>query len=308
VAAAGADAMAVAIVALVAGFAFAAVEDIRRREVAEGLWLAMGAVGLVMGAVEVSVGGWVPILLWLLVGALTLQHLFGWDRWLGPRGEPYANWIDLAMYLGTVAVVAVAIARLGIGATGVPWAVVAVLAVVVLARALFEIGVLWGGADAKALMIAALLVPVFPVPFVYSPGAAYATLAYLPFAVSLLTNAALFSLAVPVFLAVRNLRRGEFSFPEGFLGYFLPVRDLPRRFVWVKDSAVPAGRQDDAETSDDDARERAEIARELEAKGVRRVWVTPQVPLVTVMAAGAIAALLAGNVLLDIMLRLFPIP
>jgi hypothetical protein len=300
---AAAGATDVALVALVAGFAGAAVSDLRNREVTDRLWQLMGGIGLVTGAVAVAPGGLVPLALWLLVGALTLEHLFGWDLWIGPRWERHADWIELAAYLGTGIAIATAAARLGIGPSGVPWAVVALFAVVVLARVLFEFGVLYGGADAKALMIAGLLVPVLPVPLLYAPGAT-ATLGLLPFPIALLTNAALFSMAVPVFLAVRNLRRGDFSLPEGMMGYSLPVRDLPHRFVWVKDPAVPADRRDDAETSADDARHRAEVARDLEARGIVRVWVTPQVPFLAVMALGTGTAILVGNVLLDLMLRL----
>ncbi|HTP53575.1 MAG TPA: hypothetical protein VML94_01235 [Thermoplasmata archaeon] len=296
-------ATAVAVAALLLGFALAALADLRRREVSDRLWQAMGAVGLVTGAVLVSPGGWVPIVLWLLVAGLTLEHLAGWDLWFGARWEARADLVELAAYVGVIAVVAIAAARTGIGASGVPWIVVAVLATIVLARGLFEFKVLYGAADAKALMIAALLVPVFPVPWLYAPSTAAATLAYVPFAISLLTNAALFSIVVPIALAVRNARRGEFSVPEGFMGYWLAVRELPRRFVWVKDPAVPATGEEDADTTEEDDRRRAELARSLRARGIDRVWVTPQVPLVAVMAVGALAALLAGNLLLDLMLR-----
>ena len=289
---------------LVVGFVLAGISDVRRREVSDRLWQAMGAVGLVTGAVYVAPGGVVPIVVWLVVGALALEHLVGWDLWFGPRWEAHADVVELAGYAGTIVGVAVVADRDGLGPTGVPWAVVALLAIVIVARALFELKVLYGAADAKALMIAAILVPVFPTPLVNLVPASGAALGYLPFALSLLTNAALFSIAVPIVLAVRNVRRGEFSFPEGFLGYSLAVRDLPHRFVWVKDPAVPETDEDDAETSDEDDRRRAATARELTAKGIDRVWVTPQVPLVAVMAAGAVAALLAGYLLLDVMLRL----
>ncbi|MFY9717212.1 MAG: hypothetical protein WAK40_04690 [Thermoplasmata archaeon] len=294
----------VAVAALLAGFTLAAIADLRRREVSDHLWQGMGAVGLIAGAVAVSPGGLLPIALWLLVGGVTLEHLAGWDLWFGARWEAHADLLELAAYVGAIAVVALAAVRYGIGASGVPWAVVAVLAIVVLARGLFELKVLYGAADAKALMIAALLVPVFPMPWLYAPTTVATALAYVPFPISLLTNAALFSIAVPVVLAVRNARRGEFSVPEGFMGYSLPVRELPRRFVWVKDPAVPPTGEEDADTTEEDDRRRAELARTLRAKGIDRVWVTPQVPLVAVMAFGALAALLAGNLLLDLMLRL----
>ncbi len=298
---AAAAAMDVAVGTLVVGFAVAAVADVRTREVSDRLWQLLGAIGLVTGAVALAPGGLVPVVLWLIVGALTLQHLVGWDAWLGPRIGELADWLELVAYLVVGALLGGAGARFGIGPSGVPWAAIALYATVILARGLFELGVLYGGADAKALMIAGLLVPVFATPLLYA--APVATLAYLPFPVSLLTNAALFSLVVPAALAIRNARRRELTLASGFTGYSLPVRDLPHRYVWVKDPAVPGPTRDDAETSAEDDRLRADLARDLTARGIDRVWVTPQLPFIAVMAVGAIAALLAGNVLLDLMLR-----
>ncbi len=47
-----------------------------------------------------------------------------------------------------------------------------------------------------------------------------------------------------------------------------------------------------------------EIAQDLRSRGVSRVWVTPQIPFLVVMAVGLVAALLAGNVLFDLIFSL----
>jgi archaeal preflagellin peptidase FlaK len=286
---------------LLAGFAYAAVTDLRVREVSDHLWQLLGVVGLVVGAIAIEPTGLVPLLLWLLVAAFTLQHVFPWDDRLGDRGASVAGGLEILAYVGTLAVVAVVGARYGVGPAGLPLVVVAVLASVLLARALFELGALFGGADAKAVMIAALVVPLLPDPWLPIPPTATHLLAFLPFAMNLLTNAALFSLAVPIAVAVRNLRRGEFEMGRGFTGYSLPVSELPQRFVWIDDPAWKRSREDDdAETTAEDERRRTEAARELAARGIRRVWVTPQIPFVVLLALGALAATLAGNLLLDL--------
>jgi hypothetical protein len=290
-----------AVSALVAGFAVAAASDLKRREVSDRLWQALGVVGLGLGTVEFGSAGLLPLVLWVVVAAFTIQHLVPWDLWLGDDAGRFADGIELGAYVVVVAAVAIVAGWFGVGATRVPWAVIAVLATVLLARALFEFGVLYGGADAKALMVSAVLVPTFAFPLVYAPD--LRALAYLPFSVSLLTNSALFSLAVPVGLAIRNARRGEFSLSDGFTGYSLPVAELPRRFVWVKDPAAGPNRRDEAETTEEDDRIRSDLAKDLAARGIARVWVTPQVPFLAVMAFGTVAALLAGNLLLDVMLR-----
>lgn len=287
------------VVVLLAGFAYASFADWRSREVSDRLWQLLGVVGVGLGAVRFGSNGPVPELLWLGVGLLTLEHLVSWDELLPASWRDQSDRIEFGGYAIALAVVAIAVGRYGLGPSGVPVEVIAVLATVLLARALFEVGALYGGADAKAMMVAGVLVPTFAHPVVSVPATA-ATLGAIPFSIDLLTDAALLAIAVPVFLAVRNLHRGEFSFPRGFTGYSLPVRELPSKFVWVRDPAAGEGpAADDAETSEDDTRIRREIAERLALRGVARVWVSPQLPFLVLMAIGAVAAILAGNLVLD---------
>jgi archaeal preflagellin peptidase FlaK len=293
------------VLVLLAGFAYAGFADLRDREVTDRLWQLMGGVGVVMGAAAVAPGGWIPVLLWVMVGLFTLQHLFPWDDLLGATVARYADPIEGVGYLAVILFVGVAVWRIGVGADQVPVPVLALLLTVLFARALFELGVLYGGADAKALMIAGVLVPVFASPLLPQSAEVATLLTVLPFSINLLMDAALISVAIPVGIGIRNALRGEFRFPRGFSGYMIPVRELPDSFVWLKDPL--SGGDDDtptAETSEEDRQERLRVARELEAKGVDRVWVTPQIPFLVLMAAGSVAALLAGNLVLDLLVHL----
>ena len=291
---------------LVGGFAYAAWTDWREREVPDGLWQILGVAGFLIGFVAVAPGGTVPTLLWLVVGLFVIQHLFAWDVRLGPTGEQYADLIELGVYVAVVAIVGIAVAHEGIGTNAVPVPVLAVLIGVLFARGLFEAGILYGGADAKALMIAGLLVPMFPNPLIPPPAAIAPVTAILPFAVNVLMNSALFSVAVPILIAVRNLRAKEFRGVSGFLGYSIPVDELPYKFVWVRDPMSGPGREEEKaiETSEDDRRRRVEIAQDLKSRGVSRVWVTPQIPFLVVMTFGVVGTLLAGNILFDLIFRL----
>jgi len=293
------------LVLLVAGFAYAAATDLKEREAPDELWQLLGLAGFLVGFAVVVPDGAVPIAFWTLIGLFVIQHLFAWDVQLGEVGERYADLLELGGYVAVVAIVGVSVVVLGVGPTAVPVPVIAVLVTVLLARGLFEAGVLYGGADAKALMIAGLLVPMFPNPLLPPPPGIAAVTSIFPFGLNVLINSAVFSVVVPIAIAVRNLRQHEFHGVSGFLGYSIPVSELPHRFVWVRDPMFGAGRQEEQEieTSEDDRRRRVEIAKDLEARGVARVWVTPQIPFLVVMTLGVLSALLAGNVLFDLIFR-----
>ena len=291
---------------LLGGFAYAALADWRDREVPDGLWQVLGVVGFLIGFAVVVPNGTLPTLLWAVVGLLVIQHLFSWDVRLGAWGDRYADILELGAYVGVVALVAIAVARVGVGSDAVPIPVIAVLVTVLFARGLFEAGILFGGADAKALMIVGLLVPMFATPLIPVPGPIAPVTAILPFGVNVLMNTALFSVVVPLLIAVRNVRAKEFRGLSGFVGYTIPVDDLPRKYVWVRDPMFGEAREEEKsiETSEDDRQRRVEIAQDLRSRGVSRVWVTPQIPFLVVMAVGLVAALLAGNVLFDLIFSL----
>lgn len=287
---------------LLAGFGYAGYRDLKVREVSDSLWQLLGVAGAAVGVAALFSFGSLAVLLWVAVAALAVEHMFAWDDRLGPRLAPYADLLELGGYGVVAALVFGAAVRWGVGGAGVPIDVIAVFATVLVARGLFEAGVLYGGADAKALMIAGLLLPLFPTPWWAPSTGAAAITGYLPFSIDLLMNAALFSLVVPLAVAVRNLRRGEFAFWRGFTGYSIPVAELPDRFVWVRDPSLGEDPReaDDAETSAEDRERRVEAARALAGRGVRRVWVTPQIPFLVLMALGAVAALVAGNLVMDL--------
>jgi hypothetical protein len=295
--------MDVGAVLLLAGLTVAALLDVRTREVPDRLWQVLGLVGASGGAVVLAAGGSIALALWLLVAALALEHMFPWDAngesWLGR----WADHLDLLAYVGVVAVVAVSALAFGVGPSGVPTAAVALLVTIILARLLFEGGVLYGGADAKALMIAGVLVPLFPLPWLGVPAGAVLVTTFLPFAVNVVMDAALLSVVIPIGVALLNLRRGEFSVRSGFTTYTIPVEELPDRFVWVRDPDHPVDRseEDEIETSEEDRAWRRKIAHELTAKGVRRVRVGPQLPFLVFLAVGALGALLVGNWVVDLL-------
>jgi prepilin signal peptidase PulO-like enzyme (type II secretory pathway) len=286
-------------VLLVGGLAYASWEDWKAREVSDAVWAALAVPGALLGVVAWGTGSAVALGAWALAAAFVLEHLFPWDialERLHPDLPAYLEWVAYAAVIaGTIAIGW----RFGLGARGLPIAVIAVIVSVLLARLLFEVGVLYGGADAKALMVAGLLVPLFAQPVLAVPATARSVLAYYPFSLNLLMDGAILAIAIPIGLALWNLRRGDFVFPRAFTSYRIPVEELSSSFVWLRDPLLERDATE-AETSEEDLEERKRQQAELLALGVREVWVTPQLPFIILLFAGAVVALLAGNLIFDV--------
>ncbi len=290
------DVNSAAIGVLLVGFVVAAAIDLRTREVDDRLWLAIVLVGGGLQAVTVASGGAVPLVLWLLVLALVVQHFLPWDEALARRFPALPGFLELGAYVAVGAGLALVGWRLGIGPGGLPPDAIAAYATVLIARGLFEANLLYGGADAKAIMVAGAAVP-FVTSVVFAPRAAVGILSFYPFAITLLMNGALAAIAVPVALFFRNARHGDWNGVKTFTGYPIPVDELPNRFVWVSDPTFR--REEDVETAEEDRKVRERLRDELKAKGVGAVWVTPQIPFVVLLAAGAVLGVLFGNLLAD---------
>jgi archaeal preflagellin peptidase FlaK len=289
---------------LIIGFGYATFRDLQVREVDDLIWRLMAIIGAVAGAILVLPLGATALILWVLVSAVLLEHLFPWDIALEERSRLPAWIVELIIY-GSVGGLLLAIALRG-GSAGLSEVAPAgaVYLSVVLARGLFEARVLYGGADAKALMVAGILVPFFPHPILSLPTSATLILSALPFSLTVVVDAALLSIVVPIYLGLRNVARGEFELARGFTGFRIPVAELPKRFVWLRDPTFlsgPAAEEAEVETSEEDRALRQRQAEQLTALGVDRVWVTPQLPFLLFLALGAGAALVAGNLLVDIL-------
>jgi preflagellin peptidase FlaK len=287
---------------LLAGFAYAAYVDLRTREAPDFLWSALGASGTAVGLLALYPEGTIAWASWLFVAALILEHFLPWDVRLEKRREWLPGVVELAAYLLVGAVLAWLVARTGVGSGGVPTVVIAAYVAVVVVRGFFELGLLYGGADAKALIAAAALIPLATGTLFGLPENAARIATIIPGPLALLMNAALAAAVVPLGLAVRNLSRGEFQFPGSFVGYTIPVRELTERFVWLRDPVfgTPTPEEEAVESSEDDRALRSRQRAELEAAGVERVWVTPQLPFLLFLFIGAVLLAVAGNLLFDL--------
>jgi len=288
---------------LLVGFAYAAYTDVTTREAPDGLWTVLGAAGLLLGVVALWPQGALAAGSWVLVGALILQHFVPWDLPLERYAEALPGVVEIGAYLAVGGTLALFAYHLGLGPSGIPLVTVAAYVAVVLARVLFELGLLYGGADAKALIAAAALIPLDPGTLLALPGGAARIATVLPGPFTLLMNAAILTVVIPLSLFARNIARGEFEGVASFVGYRIPVEELPKHFVWLKDPVFgdPSAEEGAVETTEEDIALRRRQRDDLRAKGVTRVWVTPQIPFLLFFFLGALATALAGNLLFDLL-------
>ncbi len=287
------DLLALEAAVLLAGMAVASYQDLKVREVSDGLWVVMTLVGGALLEVGSLGSPWPVYLLNGVAILFVLEHLLPWEDRLGDQGE--LVWaVEIAVY------VAVLLVALYAWFTLFPRAWLLyddVVGMVLLARILFEAGALYGGADAKALMAASVVLPVMANPLLleYPARVQGSVLALLPFPFTMLIDGALLTLLVPLVLLLRNLRRGERDFPKILHMERIPTPELASRFVWLKEPPLEEGHRED--TTEEDRALRARQVEKLQAMGVDRVWVTPQLPFLVSLALGTILGILVGDVL-----------
>jgi preflagellin peptidase FlaK len=136
-------------------------------------------------------------------------------------------WWPLA-FLGAVLLAWDGVVALGQPGAFTPFAVRAafsLLFVVPLAYAFWYVGG-FGGADARAFMVLAVLFPTYPYYEVAGRALPEVQTAVGVFSLTVLTNTVLLGLAYPLVLGARNALDGEFSVVM-FVGQRVAVRDLP---------------------------------------------------------------------------------
>jgi Flp pilus assembly protein protease CpaA len=193
------------------------------------------------------------------------------------RRIPNAYWFPFLA--ASAALLAVEAGLRGLPALGLPLAFAA--AVAALAYLAWRLR-LFGGADAKALMVLAALVPDLPA----APS--------LPFALDTLMNGSLAALAFPLGLLAWNALRGDLRLPAALLGHRMPIARARAAHVWPMqwlDGDRLRWRYGRLIGLDTDA-----VYDRLAAAGHDRVWVTAKLPFAALLALGAAAAAVVGNV------------
>jgi preflagellin peptidase FlaK len=255
----------------------------------------MAGFGLALLTTELVLTTGDPLPYLILVPPALLFVDILWER--GGGGFAYASTL---LFYG-LSGIAVLFLVLGFGGQGVDEQGLIVrglgiLTVILLGYVFYYLGLLKGGADAKAFMAIGVLVAGYPSlgPFpllAVSPPLLAPFELLFPFAMTALLLGALVLIGLPVAFLIRNLARGDRRWPQLLLGYKAPVDELPR-FAWtlqeVQDGNLRYRIVPRATTREADV-------EALRAAGLRRVWVTPQIPFLIPLTVGFVLAFLVGN-------------
>ncbi|MFQ6012118.1 MAG: A24 family peptidase C-terminal domain-containing protein [Thermoplasmata archaeon] len=272
---------------------YASMADWRTRRVGDRPWALMAGVGLALLTTELVLATDEPLPYLLLVPPALLFLDVLWER----GGGAFAYGSTLLFY--GVSGLAVLLLVLGFSESQEQQLILrglGILTVILLGYVFYYLSLLKGGADAKAFMAIGVLVPGYPalgpLPFLSVDPPLLGPFELLfPFALSTLLLGALLLLGLPVVFLVRNLARGDRRWPQLLVGYKAPVDDLPR-FAWtlqeVKDGEMTHHVFPRTTTREADL-------EALRAAGLRRVWVTPQIPFLLPLTVGFLLAFLLGN-------------
>jgi len=174
------------------------------------------------------------------------------------------------------------------------WYLVFIPIMIALMYAFFQMRLLFGGADAKALMALAILIPIQPIMWTFP------LLRHdfsLPGSWIIFANATILFLFIPISLLLYNLIKRNIKFPHCLLGYVITVEKAKQTFVWPMEKIKDGKRKLVYMPKNFDVDE--ELV-EFEKLGITEIWVTPKIPFMIPLLAGFLAAFFLGDILLQI--------
>jgi len=172
------------------------------------------------------------------------------------------------------------------------WYLVFIPIMIALMYAFFQMRLLFGGADAKALMALAILVPIQPVIGTFPIWSSFMPGSWIIFA-----NAVILFLFIPLSLLIYNLGKRNLTFPHCLLGYKMSVEKAKQRFVWPLEKIKDGKRKLMYMPKSFDVDEEL---KEFEKLGITEIWVTPKIPFMIPLLVGFLLSFLLGDLLLQV--------
>lgn len=285
---------------------YASVSDLRTRRVPNAVWMLLGLIGFSILAFDISHNpqtSWVHYLIFVPAGILFYEVYVDREPIIDEEGVHFVP-LAFLLYAITVAVLVVQ----GYLLWGNPdqmnlfFQLLTIPAMIIVAHILYQTGLLRGGADAKALMALAVLVPFYPMfydfPLLRMPPHMLNPMSILfPFALVILMNSAILMIFVPlVFLGI-NARRRDLKFPQCLVGYRVHLNEFPKH-TWLMEK-VENGEVRVVLFPRRGGDQREDIQALLDM-GRNEAWATPQLPFMIPMLLGFLLSFLVGNLILGL--------
>jgi preflagellin peptidase FlaK len=157
---------------------------------------------------------------------------------------------------------------------------------------LFQLRLIFGGADAKAIMAISILVP-FPI-----YNLPLSEVSVMPGSWQVFANSIILFLFIPLSLLIFNISKRKIEFPYLFLGYKMKVEKAREKFVWPLEKIEDGKRKFVYMPKDFDIDEELD---EFEKNNIKEIWVTPKIPFMIPLLFGFICTFLIGDIMFSIM-------
>ncbi len=282
----------------------ASISDLKTRRVSDNVWIAMGAVASILLTIQLFImdAGWTYYLIFVPIVVLLSEALFEIPELYseGKLNIPVLGWLLLPVFTVSYQIHT-------IGEDIFFWSLFTIPVMMVLAFVFYYIGLIYGGADAKAVLVLAILVPFYP----NIPGFTHGSLSMehvklmevlFPFTFLILLNSCLILLVIPLVYLVLNLKNGDTGLPQMLFGYRKNIEGIADSFVWPMERFDEKGKLTIRLFPRGDEEEMIESLKRM---GRKRVWVTPKIPFIVPMCIGFVLSFVIGNPISHLLSILF---
>lgn len=159
---------------------------------------------------------------------------------------------------------------------------------------LYQMRLLFGGADAKAIMALTILLPLQPNIYdlpIWGQS-------FMPASWTVFVNSLIIFLFIPIFLLIYNLTQRNIKLPHSLLGYKMKLQKAKEKYVWPLEKIQDGKTKLIIRPKEFDTKEEY---NEFEKKGITEIWVTPKIPFMIPLLLGFICTFIFGDILYTIM-------
>lgn len=281
---------------------YASYTDVKERRVRDIVWLVMGFTGGVFLLLQMFLEkrAWEYFLIFIPVTLLFASMFFEFKPLYDKKNKAFNGKIILLFIIGF----ATLFYQFNALSDDTYFYRLLTIPVLILVFFVFyQVNIIHGGADAKALMTLAIFVPFYP-KFLDFPliqigpeRVSDAVELMFPFAFLVLMNGVIFVIWIFLAFFIFNATRKDVKMPEMLLGYRMDIAQAEKTFVWPMEKVVD-GKRVRVLFPKNVEEDTLEI---LKKYGAKRIWVTPKIPFIVALTGGFIVSVFFGNVFWGIM-------